>query len=135
LRLSKWEAGSLSFPLSLSRRVEDGEGREGGKRDRGGGFGAKRNAQGEEVEELRGPERNPGREKRGAMLLWRTREKKERTLFSLSLSLFAHRHRGLSRVSPMSHPVFPLLYSSLLRERETKGVDALSAYARVRHRG
>lgn len=108
--------------LSLSQRVEDGErrgkGGEGRRRVRGRlRLGAERRRwKAKRRRSLRGPEKCLGRKKRSAKA---HADEKERD--KPSLRPFAHRHRGLTRVSPVSHPVFPVLLPPSDGERVAKG--------------
>lgn len=65
----------------------------------------------------KGTERRLWRERGVQKLLQRTKEGERE-----SLHPFVHRHRGLTRVSSMFHPVFLVLLSPFgVGERETKG--------------
>lgn len=116
---------SPSLSLCLSQRVEDGErrGRGGKGRRRVRGrlrLGTERRRwMVKRRRSLRGAREMPGVEEEECKS---SRGESSERDNSLSLRPFAHRHRGLTRVSPVSHPVFPvLLPPSGNGERVAKG--------------
>lgn len=77
---------------------------------------------GEEAEELAGgggSREMPGMEEEECKSSRGERRERDNSV-SLSLRPFAHRHRGLTRVSSVSHPVFPVLLPPS-SERVAKG--------------
>lgn len=104
---------SLSLSLSLSEGRRWREKRKRRKRETKGERKAStrsgtQKVDGKEAEELAGGQRDAWGGRRGVQKLMVKDERRE-IILSPSLPPFAHRHRGLTRVSPVSHPVFTVL--------------------------
>lgn len=129
----------------MAKDEEEEVGKGDARRAREGGFGSVRNVEGGR---RRGggacgePVRCPGRGWKGAKApaedeRRRKGRKRQRDPDGLAPSLcpFAHRHRGFTRVSPVSHPKFPVLPPPPSGS-ESKGerADAPPAFAGKRER-
>lgn len=108
----------------------------------GRGFGAERNAEGEEAEELMGTSEMPGEGEEGCKCSIRRMKEGESEHFSLTLSHSLTLSLTVTAASPKFHPCLtrcsslsPSFSPGDAARKRGNGVDALSAYARVRRRG